>query len=200
MKLKILTLGAGLALAAGAVAFAADAPGDGQREDRVVIVCAGGPHGPDGPAHAEHARAMHDGLDANHDGSVTRDEFRGMHDQMFDHLDKNHDGKLSGDELPHGPGVPGGPEMHGCGSGDMGDAGGDDVRIIRHGPGGRDGQLDIDANKDGRISFDEFVAPMREHFTEADKNHDGFLDKDEMGGDHQFVFRHVERRDGEGHH
>ena len=59
MKFKILTLGAGLALAAGAAAFAADAPPavDQRNEERIVIICEAGPggplpvghHGPGGP-------------------------------------------------------------------------------------------------------------------------------------------------------
>jgi len=221
MNFRILTLGAGLALAAGAAAFAADAPAspDQRTEERVVIICdggPGGPHGPGGPGmHGDMHADMHARLDANGDGSISRDEFRALHDDMFGKLDKNHDGKLSGDEFPHGPGGPGGPGeerfevrvdgpdgphgpggpgMHGCGPGDMAmsDEGADNVRIIRHGPGGPDGPDEMDANKDGRISFDEFVAPLREHFNAVDKNHNGFLDKDEMTGDHQFIFRREE--------
>jgi len=183
MKLKILTLGAGLALAAGAAAIAGE-PGHERVEERVVIM--GGPGG-------------HGDMDANRDGAVTRDEFRGLHDRMFDKLDKNHDGKLAGDEFRHhGPGERfeieldgpgghrGGPSHHGPGE--------RDVRVLRHGPGERG---DIDANKDGRVSFEEFSAPMREHFREMDKNGNGVLDGDEMKGDHRFMIRREIREDGE---
>lgn len=207
MKLKILALGAGIALAAGAVAIAADETPAERREERVVIVSGG----PDGDHHA--------GMDANKDGAISRDEFRAMHDRMFAKMDKNGDGKLSDDEFgghhggpggenitvriegPHGPGH--GPGGHGPGGGEWterhgpeGGRPGEEVRIIRHGPGhGGDGPGEIDKNKDGKISFEEMSAPLREHFQEADKNKDGVLDKDEMGDEHVFMFRRSERRD-----
>lgn len=215
MNFKLLSLGAGIAALAAGAAFAGDTPaGEAPRVERqVIVVCDGGPGG------AQHAggpgghAGMHGRMDANSDGAITRDEFRAMHDEMFAKLDKNRDGKLSGDEFGHhggpgeenieirvdgpGPHGPGGPGMHGCGGPDMAwdeRAGpdGDNVRIIRHGPG--DGPDEMDKNSDGKLSFEEFSAPMRDHFNEADKNHDGFLDKDEMGGDHVFMFRHSDRR------
>lgn len=237
MKFKILTLGAGIALAAGA-AFAADPP-TARDDQRIVIICEAGPGGPDrhpGPGGPGPHGGMHGKLDANNDGSVSREEFRAVHDEMFGKMDKNHDGKLSGDEFPHGPGPggPGGgrielrldghdgphdPEGANCRSGAPADVtrmepagpggpggeeivivrrgpggpGGEDVRIVRHGPGGPGGHDDLDKNNDGKISFEEFTGPMREHFTAADKNHNGFLDEEEMKGDHQFIFRNVER-------
>ena len=234
MKFKILTLGAGLALAAGAAAFAADAPpagGDPRNEARIIIICEAGPGGPGGPAGLmrhpgpggpEGHGDMHGKLDANDDGSISRDEFRAAHDEMFGKMDKNHDGKLSGDEVPHGHGPggpggeriemrfegpgghhgPGGPPGANCRSGAPGEMSwtehggpggpGSDVRIVRHGPAGPDGHDEMDKNKDGKISFDEFAGPMREHFNDADKNHNGYLEEDEMKGDHQFIFRRVE--------
>jgi hypothetical protein len=204
MKFKILALGAGLALAAGAVALAAD-ENPGQRTEERVVIVTGGPGGPSG-----HRAEM----DANNDGAITREEFRAMHDKMFAKMDKNGDGKLSDDEFgahhgpggeqfniriegpdgpgPHGPHGPGGAmwtERHGPEGGRPGE----DVTIIRHGPG--DGPGEMDRNKDGKVSFDEFTGPLREHFQAADKNKDGFLDKDEMGGEHVFMFRRTERNE-----
>ena len=41
-------------------------------------------------------------------------------------------------------------------------------------------EMDADANKDGKVSFDEFKAAreknMEEHFKRRDTNHDGFID------------------------
>ena len=191
MTIKILALGAVLTLAAGAVAVAADDRPSETRE-RVVVMGGPGPHGE---------------MDANRDGAVTRDEFRALHDRMFGKLDKNGDGKITDDEFKAHHGAEefnirvDGPRGHHGRPGDViimdhrGPMGphrpGEDVRIVRHGPG----EGDIDANKDGKVSFDEFARPMREHFQEADKNRNGFLDKDEMGDDHVFMFRRVERRE-----
>lgn len=196
MTIRILTLGAAFALAASAVAIAADDQPGPRGEERVVIVTGpGGPHG-----------AMHGDMDADKDGIITRDEFRAMHDRMFGKLDKNGDGRISADEMKahHGPGdvnvrIEGPGGHHGPG-GMMweerrgpGGPGSEDVRIVRH---AGDGPGDLDVNKDGKVSFDEFTKPMREHFDAADKNRNGFLDKDEMEGrDHMFMFRRVERRE-----
>lgn len=195
MNFKIITLGAGLALAATA-ALAGDKPAGkpGDRvEERVVVMVSG-----DGPG----------GMDADKDGSVSRAEFNAMHDRMWAKLDRNGDGKLGKDEMgDHGPGGhgPGHPGHGGHGPGDHdvmiwqdggeGGPGRREVRVVRH--GGPDGEGGLDANKDGRISLDEMTAPLRDHFREADKNRDGFLDKDEMGGDGdgRVIIRREERRE-----
>lgn len=67
---------------------------------------------------------------------------------------------------------------------------GDHDMMGAHGPhaGGHHGMMlkmhggpeGLDANKDGRVSFEELAAPLREHFNEMDKNKSGFLEKDEM--------------------
>lgn len=38
----------------------------------------------------------------------------------------------------------------------------------------------LDTNGDGKISFEEFAAPMKAHFGEMDANHDGFLQAGEL--------------------
>jgi len=92
----------------------------------------------------------------------------------FDAVDTNHDGTISKAEFQafaahvpaHGPGGPG-------------------DRHVFH----RVMPIDIktlDTNGDGKVSFEEFAAPMKTHFAEMDTNHDGFLQANEMprpGGD-----------------
>ncbi len=39
-------------------------------------------------------------MDENHDGKISRDEFRVVREAQFKRLDRNGDGKLSPDELP----------------------------------------------------------------------------------------------------
>lgn len=184
MKLKMVALGAGLALAASATAALAE-PG-ARVEERVVVM--GGPGG----------------ADADKDGAVSRAEFNAMHDRMWSKMDKDGNGRLDKDEMGghgegrrvfmmehDGPGHPGGMG-HGPGhrAGMEGHGPRHEVHIVRRGGEG------LDANRDGRLSLDEFTAPMRDHFKEADTNRNGFLDKDEMGGDgDRFVIRHVDKRE-----
>ncbi len=88
----------------------------------------------------------------------------------FEAVDANHDGTISKAEfqafaarMPHGPGGPGGP------------GGGHFVHRMM--------PMDIktlDKNGDGKVSFEEFAAPMKAHFAEMDANHDGVLDAREM--------------------
>lgn len=61
------------------------------------------------------------------------------------------------------------------------------------GPG--NGQLDTDG--DGKVSEAEFLAPLREAFTRADKDGSGFIEDGERGEGEVQVFTHrIERREG----
>ncbi len=73
----------------------------------------------------------------------------------FDSFHSEHRPPLAGDDLPPPP-PPGGKRMRMI----MGDEG-------------------LDANKDGKVTFDEFSGPMKAHFDELDVNKDGVLDKTE---------------------
>ena len=50
------------------------------------------------------------------------------------------------------------------------------VMVFRH-----EGEGGLDADGDGRWTFEEMAAPIREHFNQLDTNHDGFVDASERG-------------------
>ncbi|WP_374146670.1 EF-hand domain-containing protein [Sphingomonas sp. 28-63-12] len=159
------------------------------------------------PPHDRRGGAMAQ-ADANHDGTITRDEFLAAATKRFDKVDANHDGKITPEERQamrghgmggkhggwrHGPGMdgPGGPGMEGPrGPGGPGMEG--------RGPGGGPEAMfaHLDANKDGKISREEFTAPMLArvtgHFDRMDANHDGFVDKAEMDGAHKQMRERME--------
>ena len=194
MSLKILLAGAAaLSALAATVAWAGDPPQSVEVRREVVV---------DGDAHGHrcHIVMMHtDGDDAmkamgEHHGEITRDEFIAMHTRLFDQLDLNHDGKLDADEIQKAHssmmeshdgdcekihmehGMDG--DMHGDMHGDDAHGDGDRQIEIRMVHGAHDFDK-MDANHDGRISFEEFAAPLREAFDQLDKNHDGYIDKSE---------------------
>lgn len=74
-------------------------------------------------------------------------------------------------------------------------------RIQMHRLGGPDGPGDMDKDGDGRVTEDEFLAPMREAFRSMDADHSGAIEGDERGegGDRrvQVITRTEERRSGE---
>lgn len=203
--MKVWTIGAAALLVAVAGTAVAGDEAD-KRVERVVIL-----EGPGGEGRAV--------LDADKDGAVTREEFAARHDAMFKRLDTNGDGRLLGDEFgPRGHGGPHRVEI--CRVKKPGDAeakdvpcdglegGGREVVVRRHGPGGPGGHGGpgvrrfmmlrggdgLDADKDGRVTFEELAAPMREHFAELDKNKDGALDEAERKAMHGGGMHRYERR------
>jgi Ca2+-binding EF-hand superfamily protein len=140
--------------------------------------------------------AMHRAM-SEHGGVVTREEFLALHTALFDKLDLNHDGKLEPDEIAAAHGGPdhGGPE-HNVQVEDHDVDCAQALRDREHdaegptGPGRHSVQVTrsiedradfeaMDANHDGRISFDEFSARLREAFNEFDTDHSGYLEKSE---------------------
>jgi hypothetical protein len=191
------TILAAVALTALIPAAAAQAQ-ETRVEERVVVMA--GPGGPmdigeDGltrEAFAARHAEIFDRLDADHDGVITRAEMAAMaeahgggHHAMRFHGADGEDIQLDGDgewtsedgtrrivivrrgpdgetvDVHEGAGVPGeGGERH--------------VMVFRH-----DSEGGLDADGDGRWSFDEMTAPLREHFNQLDANHDGFVDEAE---------------------
>jgi hypothetical protein len=122
--------------------------------------------------------AMFDRLDANHDGSISRQEFVSAQPQIQEQrvmIMRN-----GPDGAPGAPGEPGMKmRMHGMGMG--------------MGMGGHLFEM-ADANHDGRVSMAEAEAAALQHFDRADVNHDGKITPDERGQAHRMI--RIERRPG----
>lgn len=92
--------------------------------------------------------------DANNDGVLTRQEFDAGRAAMFARMDADGNGQLTAEER----------------------------RAGRHARGGRHGRGHLsgaDANDDGNITRDEFLARPIAHFERLDANNDGVISADE---------------------
>ena len=120
--------------------------------------------------------AMFDRLDANHDGSISRQEFMAGKPQVREErVMIMHGGPNGASGGPEGAGMHHmeGMHMHGLGF------------------GGNLFEM-ADGNHDGRVSLAEAQAAALAHFDEADLNHDGKITPDERQQMHQTV--RIERR------
>lgn len=144
---------------------------------------------------AAQAAKMFDRLDTNHDGKLDSADRQAEMQQhkaaMFDKLDTNHDGMISRDEfMAAGPGGPGEPGMDKPGPmGGKGRMGGwrQDGGERGGERGGAHGEMMMamaDANHDGVVTRDEFVAARLKMFDMADTNHDGQLTPEERKAAH----------------
>jgi Ca2+-binding EF-hand superfamily protein len=123
------------------------------------------------------------GMDANGDGVITRDEWRGTDDSFRVH-DWNGDGVLSGAEVRPGARRP-------SRRGDFSPAARqefDDWTPARF--------RELDHNRDGRLTRDEWHYDT-ESFSRADRNRDGIVSRDEflgdgMDDDREDRFRHLD--------
>ena len=132
-------------------------------------------------------------MDANHDGVISRDEWRGS-DQSFKAHDWNGDGVLSGDEVRIGASR----RNAGEGNADFDSA----YREYAFDDWTERGFRALDHNRDGRITPDEWHFD-RATFRRADHNGDGaisrseFLDEDQQDDDRDDRFRYLDvNRDG----
>lgn len=162
MKTKILGLSiAAFALAGAAYAASPPAPADPLGDKTVTKAEFLAKHG-----------EMFDKMDANRDGKLDSADRAAHMGQMFDMADTDKNGSLSRGEFDamHQRG-PGGAPM-----GDGMDKG------MRHGGDHGMGMKMIamaDANHDGAVTRDEFLAGAGKHFDMMDANHDGSLTKAE---------------------
>lgn len=173
----LIALGLAAALSGQAAPPPPPASSSPRVEREVRIVRADGPFG--GPAR----------LDKDGDGFISREEYVGPNQEAFRVLDRNGDGRVSTEELaegrsiarlilggggPGGPGVPDGP-MRFMIRRDGPDGGPPPMGLMGDGPG------DLDKDKDGKVSEDEFLAPLRDAFRRMDKDGSGALEAGEHG-------------------
>jgi len=125
-----------------------------------------GPGGPGGPGAQGGPPRLMD-MDADGDGKVSREEFRGPPD-AFDRLDTNGDGSLDRTECEQARRGPGGFGGRGAPGGGPGN------RLLE-----RLRQLDKDG--DGKVSAEEYQG--RIPFERLDRNGDGFLDEQDAPQD-----------------
>ena len=134
-------------------------------------------------AHADEGFAK---LDVNHDGVIDQSDRTAMREQMrgrqFDGMDKNHDGSVSRQEFDAEHAHDGSPPpgvMGPHGDHHTGPNGGE------HRGGGMAGMFALmmlrgaDTNQDGKITRAEYDASIKLHFDAMDTNHDGQISRDE---------------------
>ena len=130
--------------------------------------------------------------DANHDGKLTRDEVRALaakqtlptgsqkqqsNDPVFLALDTNHDGVISSAEITAAS-----TSLMALDKDHDGEISVAEMRPPQPGPAEQADHFlgENDTDKDGKISKAEAPERMQAQFDAIDKNHDGYLDRDEL--------------------
>jgi hypothetical protein len=133
--------------------------------------------------------------DANHDGKLTREEFRADFAAFFNLLDVNHDGFIDGQEIARyeqevAPDVL--PRLAQAQGDGRGDKAGGDQRKLAAAPRLKNGDFydgapefsllnvsepvsSADLNFDGKITLPEFLTAADRRFDQLDKDHLGYL-------------------------
>lgn len=113
-------------------------------------------HANKAPKHVQFAQRRFDKLDGNHDGVVTLSEYLAAANAKFKELDIAGNGHVTADEIADSPQAHERAEHVAA-------------HIAKH----------LDANGDGLVSKDEFLAAARQRFAKMDANGDGFISADE---------------------
>ena len=116
-------------------------------------------------------------MDVNKDGKLDQADRAAHQGERFAQMDTNKDGQLSREEFAAGR-----PKREGMGEG-RGEGRQGPGKMGRHGggmggPGGMMARM-ADANKDGAVSRDEFLAAHGKHFAMMDANKDGTVTAEE---------------------
>jgi len=120
--------------------------------------------------------AMFDRIDADHNGSISRDEFMAARPRGPGRDEAGRDGPMAG--MGHG----------GHGGHHRGGRGGMGMMMLHM----------ADANKDGSVTRAEFDAAVAQHFDQVDTNHDGTITGDERRAAHSAMKARMEAMHGGG--
>jgi Ca2+-binding EF-hand superfamily protein len=141
-----------------------------------------------------------DSLDANHDGKISRAEWRG-NDISFAMLDTNGDGAISGDEMKPSS-APAPAEESPAATFAQFDADHDGRLTRKEWPAAAADFDRMDHNHDGAVTRDEFLNLDRDRtrleslFRMMDKNRDNRVTRAEWKGDAEDFARHDRNHDG----
>ena len=161
---SLILIASAVALAAGGIAYAQQAPAPERELTRAAV--------------EQRSAQMFDRLDANHDGRLDQADRADRQKTRFDRVDSNHDGSVSYTEFT---------AMHarldGARQERAGRRGGHRMAARAFGRGrfaGRGGMLRLaDADKDGAITKAELQSAALARFDRLDANKDGTVTADE---------------------